>query len=304
MAINATAIREYYQNNKRKILIAGACFLLLIAAITTFMVMGGANPNKAVQAAIAQHKKAVQADPHDPNLRVSLALTYFQGGQVSQAISELKTALSLDENHQGARLLLADIYMSQKRYKEAIPNYEIIVAANPVDKMQFPSRDIQSAYFQLGSAYFHVDDFKNAANTLQGALMIDGTDSDAWYLLGQSFAKTGELDKAVAAYQKAVLFVPDFKEAYQGMAECFDKLGEASYAAYARAMVTYSSGAAQAAIPQLEKVTAEKPEFIDGFLGLALAYEKTLQKDKATAAYEKVLLLDPENWLAKAKLGR
>jgi rhomboid protease GluP len=57
------------------------------------------------------------------------------------------------------------------------------------------------------------------------------------------------------------------------------------------------------AIPMLEQYTTSNPENDSGFLILGYAYEKTNQKDKAVAAYEKALQINPDSADAKEALN-
>lgn len=304
LSVGLNSAQAFFAGRRRQIILA-ACVLIFMLGVVAYVAVsripiGG----PATQQQIAQLKKAIKDDPHDANTRVSLATAYYQAGAEQRSIAELKTALKLNDSHQGALILLGDIYMEQDNYKDAIPLYEKVVELNPVDRMLFPSRQIEGAYYQLGAAYLKTKNFSDAAMTLENTLLIDGSDADAWYLLGNTYQELGEVEKAVECYKKAVRYVPNYTESYQAMAKCYEKLGQNSYADYAKAMVAYSSRSAQEAVTQLEKVTAEQPAFVEGFLGLALAYEKIGASDKAAGAYQKVLSLDPENWLATAKLGR
>ncbi len=305
MAISATQLLKNVTQSKRKVLIACCVFLVLAAAVTAvFLSRTSQNDSSELRQNIAQMEKAVKSDPHNADLRVALALGYYQADSLQQAISQLKTALDFNQNHQSALMLLGDIYMNLKRYPEAQACYQKLVELNPIEQMTFSSRQIEGAYYQLGAANYNMGNWTGAAAVLESTLIIDNSDSDAWYLLGKSYQKLEQFEKAVECFRKTVRYVPNYKEAYQSMGECFEKLGQDVYARYAKAMVAYSSGSTQEALTQLQIITAEKPDYTDAVLGLALAYEKAGDTDKAKAAYEKVLELDPEDWLAKAKLGR
>ncbi len=304
MSLSMAPVRKYFAGRSRDVLIA-ACVLVAIMGIVTYVAVSrGPHPGESIKQQITELEKAVKADPHNADGRVALAITYYQAGERQQAISQLKTALKFNDSHQGALLLLGDIYMVLGQYQDAIPNYQKVVSLNPIGQLQFPSAQVEGAYYQLGAAYFNTNSFSDAAKTLEGALIIDGSDADAWLLLGKTYQQTGELEKSIECFKKAVNYVPNYSEAYQLMAQSYERLGQTTYAEYARAMVAYSAGSAQEAVTQLEKVVAEKPDFADAYLGLALAYEKVGMPDKATSAYQKVLGIDPENWLALAKLGK
>ncbi len=298
------SIPKFFNLSKRNITIA-ACFVLVIAATTTFATMSSNSKiSAAAKQEIANLEKVVRQNPHDVDTRVAMALAYYRSGAEQKAIAQLKTALQLNPSHQGATLLLADIYMDIRRFDKAIPYYKKVIEVGATNPMHGLSRELEGAYYQLGNAYLHLGKNADAATALEAAIAIDAADADAWYLLGTTCQKIGQFEKAIDSFKQAVLFVPNFKEAYQGLAECYDKTGQASYALYARAMTAYSSGALQETITQLNNVIAQKSDFTEAYLGLGLAYEGSGQKDKAKEAYQQTLALDPNNWLATSKLGR
>lgn len=293
-----------FNPSKRNVILA-ASFVVIVAGVITFAVFSSnSNASPAMKQQIANLQSAVNQNPHDADSRVSLALAYYQAGNVNRAISELQTAIKLNPTHQGATLLLADIYMEKKRYNDAVPYYIKVIEASGNSPMHGISRELEGAYYQLGNAYIHLGKTADAIKAFESALNIDASDADAWYLLATGFQAMGQYDKAIEAFKESVRFVPNFKEAYQGLAECYDKSGQNVYAAYARAMIAYSSGSMQDALTQLKAVVAQKSDIHEVYLGMGLVYEELGQKDDAKQAYQKTLALDPENWLAKSKLGQ
>ncbi|MFC1864571.1 tetratricopeptide repeat protein [Chloroflexota bacterium] len=80
------------------------------------------------------------------------------------------------------------------------------------------------------------------------------------------------------------------------------KTGQEELASYASAMVDYCSGLTDQAITQLEETIAINQNCAEVYIGLGLAYEKKGDINKAIAAYERALYLQPDSWLAKAKV--
>jgi tetratricopeptide (TPR) repeat protein len=251
---------------------------------------------------MARLEKIVAQNPDDPDLRVELALFYSEAGSMQQAIEQLKTALDLNESHQGALVALGDIYMQLGQYEEAIVPYRKVVELNKDNPMRGVNRQLEAVYYYLGVAYFNLGKPEDAIQSLEEALSIDRTDADAWYMLGATYQHMGEVEEAIESFKEAVRFVPNFQEAYQGLAQGYEETGQESLARYAEAMVSYSSGAISEAVRQLEEVVAAAPDLAEAYLGLGLAYEKDGQTEKAISAYQQALRIDPDVWLARAKL--
>jgi tetratricopeptide (TPR) repeat protein len=283
-------------------ILLAAGLAIVIAGVVTYLLLPREQPGELVEREVARLEKIVAQNPDDPDRRVELALLYSETGALEQALVQLQAALELDDSHQGALVALGDIYMEQGRYQEALEPYLKVVELNQDNPLRGVSRQLEGVYYYLGVAYFNLGQSEKAIESLEEALAIDRTDADAWYMLGATYQHIGELEKAIDSFKQAVRFVPNFAEAYQGLAECYEKTGQGSLARYAEAMVSYSSGALTKAIKQLEEVVTTAPELAEAYLGLGLAYEKEGQVEKAISAYQQALNLDPDIWLAQAKL--
>lgn len=279
------------------------CFVVVaVGAITYLVIFNQAPVDEIVERELARVEALVEQNPDDPNSRVELGLLYFEAGSHKQAIDQLKTALELDETHQGALVVLGDIYVELGRYQEALEPYSKVVELNQDNPMRHVSKQLEGVYYFLGVAYFNLGRPEEAVQSLKEALNIDWTDSDAWYMLGASHQHLGECEEAIESFTQAIRFIPNFKEAYQGLAQCYRETGQSNFAAYADAMVRYSSGAWDDAARQLEDIVTVTPDFTEAYLGLGLAYEKQGRIGKAIAAFQNALQLDPDLWLAQAKL--
>ncbi|HEY83263.1 MAG TPA: tetratricopeptide repeat protein [Dehalococcoidia bacterium] len=283
-------------------ILVAAGLAIVIGGVTAYLLISRDQPGELVEREVARLEKVVAQNPDDPDKRVELALFYYEAGSLEQATDQLKAALELDGSHQGALVALGDIYMEQGRYEEALEPYLKVVELNEDNPLRGVSRQLEGVYYYLGVAYFNLEKPEKAIEYLEEALSIDRTDADAWYTLGATYQHTGELEKAIESFKQAVRFVPNFAEAYQGLAQCYKKTGQEGLARYAEAMVSYSSGATGKAVRQLEEVVAIMPDLADAYLGLGLAYEKEGQIEKAISAYQQALNLDPDIWLAQAKL--
>jgi len=290
------------RNRRAGIFIFIVCLVIVIGGVIAYLVTSRDQPGELVEREVTKLEEIVAQNPDDPDKRVELALLYSEAGSLEQAIEQLKVALEINESHQGALVALGDIYMELGRYEEAIEPYLKVVELNEDNPMRGISRQLEGVYYYLGVAYFNLGKSEEAIESLEEALAIDRTDADAWYMLGATYQHMGEMEKAIDAFKEAVRFVPNFAEAYQSLAQCYEKTGQENLARYARAMVSYSSGDISGAVRQLEEVVATAPDVAEAYLGLGLAYEKEGQVEKAISAYQQALRIDPDMWLAQAKL--
>lgn len=275
----------------------------IVASVLASMLVSRESPlGEIVSREITRVEELVEQDPEDPNTRVELALLYYDAGLHEQALDQLGTALELDESHHGALTALGDVYIGLERYQEATEPYMKMVELFKDSPFRHISKQLQGVYYQLGVAYSELGRHEEAARSLEEAISIDWTDADTWYLLGETYKQLGQCEEAIESFAQAVRFIPNFLEAYEGLAQCYTETGQPDLAAYATAMTSYSSGSFGDAARQLEDIIIAMPDLVEAHLGLGLAYERDGEIEKAIDAYSYALQLDPDLWLAQAKL--
>ncbi len=280
--------------------------LLLVAVVASVLAYLLVSPDpplgEIASREITRVEELVDQDPEDPNTRVELAILYYDAGLREQALDQLGTALELDESHHGALTALGDAYMGLERYQEATEPYIKMVELFEDNPFRHISKQLQGVYYQLGVAYSELGRHEEAARSLEEAISIDWTDADTWYVLGETYKQLGQCEESIDSFKQAVRFIPNFLEAYEGLAQCYTETGQPDLAAYAIAMTSYSSGSFGDAARQLEDIVIAVPDLVEAHLGLGLAYQNEGEIEKAIDAYSNALQLDPDLWLAQAKL--
>jgi len=175
------------------------------------------------------------------------------------AISESFGKALMDFNR-GAALL------EQYRYMEAAKAFESVLKESP---------DWTAARFNLGLAYFNMQEKPGAENYLdlakeafEAVLESNPDHLHARFCLGLYYQHLGENEKAL---------------------ECMRKVYEADskdpYVLYKYAEVLINTGSVEEGMEMLEKVVALDPGFISAVYRLAIQYQRTQRRDQAKALF-------------------
>jgi tetratricopeptide (TPR) repeat protein len=258
----------------------------------------------ALDQAIEHMEKLIRANPNDPELRAAVAEIYLTNGMYREAITQYQETLKAVADHKGAIFGLGSAYMAIGRNNEAIQYLNRVVEMSKDNEMARLDQRLETAYYYLGQIYLNMGQPEQAVEQLENAIALVPTDADALYLLGRAHQEKQVYNDAINYYARAVNLVPDFKEVYQGMAQCYRALGNEAVAAYPEGMMALLSGKYQEAVQQLEAAIAAKPDLANAFWGLGVAYEKTGQVEQAKGAYQQALAVDPDHIAAQAGASR
>jgi uncharacterized spore protein YtfJ len=164
------------------------------------------------------------------------------------------------------------------------------------------SENAKQELIKKGRESLQKKDFENAKQIFEDLLKNNPEVADAHALLGQAL---GELAQSTADLNKKIQYG---MEAFREFARALEIEPDNPYAlvarGYARLMVPPPLGGVDAAIEDFNLVINNHPEFIDAYIGLAEAYSKKGDQEKAKEYFNKVLELDPENVQAKEGLSR
>jgi Tfp pilus assembly protein PilF len=257
-----------------------------------------------VERQTATLEEAVRDDPSSFSARLALARAYESSGRNTEALEQYEAALFLTPESTDAALGRGRVQLRLDDIPAAIVSFEEIVE-NRKDSEFAPVDDLlQEAHYYLGEIFIGQEDYEAAVENLEGAVAIDRTDADAWYMLCAAQVGLGDNSAAVDSCDRAVLMVPDFTEVYEELAIAHENLGQPLDARYAHAMALYSRDEYVKAEEDLRALIVEAPQYWDAYVGLGLALESSQQREAAVEAYRQALVGDPENFLAKLGIVR
>ena len=291
--------------NRGVVLVVGLALMLGLAAGVIFVrEQLFSSSDSVLEQDEQQLHEAILENPDDPDLRVAIANIYLQEKKYGEAIEQYNEALKADENRQDALMGLGLAYREQGDRDQALAVFTKLIEVSKDSEFADVDPGLEAVHYYLGEIYLQRNEPAKAIQELQAALAIEPTDADALYLLGNALQAQGEYEGAVAIYAVATGLVPDFDEAYEGMAAAAEEVGDASTATYARAMIRLFSGDAETAVRDLAQVTEDSPDNAAAFFGLGYGYEQLGQREKALAAYQQAVEVDPSQYAARSGVAR
>ena len=247
---------------------------------------------------------AVKKAPSNIGIRLQLADAYVAEKRYDDALKQYDEILKADKTNRPALLGRGGSLMAKGDLNTAAASYHKITAASLKGEFAGADPQLQEAHYYLGSIALKQNKTKEAIKELAGALRIQRTDSDALYLMGVAQLNDGKSQLAVDNLKDALRFVPTgWCEPYTQLAVAYGKLAMAPQATYAKGMADFCLKKPEDAKRQLKTLIAG-PAKLDALLGLATIAEAESSKAEAITWYQKVITADPTNISAISGLSR
>lgn len=283
---------------------------------------------------LQQLNEKISSSPEDASLYFDRGSYFFEKESFKNAIKDLKKAVKLDSLNRQHYMLLSDAYLFDYQSKEAVQTLEKFIGLMPGDteallkltKLQYTLKqydlailtvnevfktDLQNAeaLFLLGAILRAKGNNEAAKNALRSAVEIDPEIIDAWVILGDLQAETGDSDAYIyfdnalaidsnnisALHSKAYYLqnngqIPNALVLYQKIHAIDSTYAEA----YLNAGILHLKlEQHQKAFEEFDHLTNIYPDLSLAFYYRAISYELMGQNEEALADYKKCLSLDP-----------
>lgn len=165
-----------------------------------------------LDAEVAKWSGLLAQEPDNFEAAYQLGWSYFQKGDLDEALEYSRKAAELRPEHAGALYNIGITYFALQQFEPASLAFKQLAD-------QYPRHEL--AWYGLGRSYLELGRTEEARTTLEHTQVINPTSSDVTYTLGQAYERLGEREKAIEAYQTALRFDPMYKSA----SEALEKLG-------------------------------------------------------------------------------
>jgi tetratricopeptide (TPR) repeat protein/DNA-binding winged helix-turn-helix (wHTH) protein/TolB-like protein len=177
--------------------------------------------------ALQAYRKAVEINPYYWFNFSSLGGAYFQLGRYEEALAAFRKVTELEPDNAYGYDDVGAVYLAQGKWSEAIPEYQKAIGLEP----HF------IAYSNLGTAYFYLKRYDEAANMFERAVVMSpnqqvvlGNLADAYRWSGQSTKALATYDRAIALAYKELEVNPRNATAMQCLALYYAKKGQRTQA--------------------------------------------------------------------------
>ena len=262
-------------------------------------------------------QKTLQLDPNFGGAYDLLVQTYLVTNKLPQALSQLQTQLSKNPNDASALMTLALLHERTNEFAKARDAYEHLLSLKP---------DLVSALNNLACLYAdRLNDLGKAYDLARKARDLQGNDPAIADTFGWILSKRGEYQQALAILQGSAAKLPDSPEVQFHLGMTAYMMGQPDLARVAlqkaasatndfpgkeeskRHLALLKNDAAaspELSVSQLEATAKKQPNDVIAQTRLGEAYEKQGAADKAAAAFEQVLKLNPRLASATTKLAQ
>jgi len=159
-------------------------------------------PN-AYENAKASYGKALQFNPYNPGIYLSVAQLEASQNRLTDAQQYIAKALQLKPNYTEAVYFLSQIQVANNQLKDAIVSARVATEITPNEPVLF---------FQLGLLQYNDRDYTSAATSFEKALALNSQYANAQYFLGLSYARLGRNADAIRLFEELVKTNPENQE--------------------------------------------------------------------------------------------
>jgi tetratricopeptide (TPR) repeat protein len=144
--------------------------------------------------AVQQFQAAVLANPKEPNAHFGLAYLLWTQKRYEDAIPEFNAELQNDPKNYQAMLFLGDTYVRMEVYDKAKEMLEKAAAYQGSDPL---------LHLDMGIVYQETGDAERAAHELEQTIKLEPDGVNAHFRLGQVYRSMGKRDESKAEFAKA-----------------------------------------------------------------------------------------------------
>ncbi|HKP83862.1 MAG TPA: tetratricopeptide repeat protein [Pyrinomonadaceae bacterium] len=187
--------------------VLGSPFLLFILFMLLRGYFSDIMGSQRAKAAFKQNLESATLNPADASAHYNLGLIHQSRGELDEARTRFERALEIDPEEIDASYQLGRIARQQKRYADAIQNFEQVVSHNSAHSQH-------EVWREVAATYIAAEQFEDARSALDQFLEHRPSDPEGLYLMGRAHAGLGHKREATSLMQaciEAVKTAPAYK---------------------------------------------------------------------------------------------
>ena len=231
------------------------------------------NPSAALEA----YKRALDADPTNPNRWITVGIVYRGIGRPATAVEYFEKAVELQPDHPVPYMNLGEAYNDMRQFNKAIEY---------IRKALTLKSNSAAAHQNLGVLYTKTGQFDKAVEHLNRASTLQPKDARTHELLAETYQDAGKNEEAIHHLERAISLRPRQFRTLVNLAIAYSDVGRNG-----------------PAIELLEAAVALQPEFATVHLNLGVVYIRIGQYETAIQCLNKALEIEPDNPHASTNLG-
>lgn len=214
----------------------------------------------------------MMADARPKRLAGAAALVVACGlGLVALSCASSGSRKVSAEGESGRYLRLAYVQMERGETKEALDSTRQALSRDPNNA---------EAHNFMGLIYLTLSEYQQAADHLKEAVRLNAYFTDAHNNLGVAYRELKQYDKAMKEFQAALN-----DKTYKTPEKVQLNLGN----------LYLDQGVMSEAVRCFERAVALNPKYLNGYLGLGTAYQKSGRADLAAEQFRKVMSMAPDS---------
>lgn len=197
--------------HSRTIMVLVGIAVLLLAVIVVYLLNSSLfREPTALDLAREELIAALEANPGDPGLLMSLAEVEYELGRRGDAFNHAEQAVANGPEVPNINMRYAMLLLKEEREEQAKTALEAELALDPLSA---------ETNFLMAQVLREMEDYEGALAAVQITLDKNYTDGDARILYAQILSDLGRTDEAIAAFNDANEILPGDERIVEGLAE-------------------------------------------------------------------------------------
>ena len=237
--------------------------------------------------ALSDYDKLAETFPENAMIQYTKGLVHKQMDNLNAAVQHYKKAIYLnpfEEKYEKAIKVVAqtlakngDEEFRRKEYDTALVYYHQAVSYHS---------NFKDGTFRLAKTYFSVKDFENAKKWCEKTIQIDNAHVQSIKMLGDTYKRSGNIDKAIELYTQAIRINTNYDRAYYSLGVALKDVGR------------YDE-----AVQALNKALLVNPSYTKAYETLGVVYQENNDLDNAVFNFKKALDTDGKAYKVHSRLA-